>query len=1103
MDSISLIKNKIESFLTKFYLNRLIKGIIVFLVISLSLVLFFTLTEYYAYMSVKAKTFAIFALTVLIAAPAVYYIFIPLSKLLRISRTISLHEAAREISSKVPELKDRLINVVELDDAARKEEDVELLSAAISQKSAEINHLDFKKAVNFKVNYKYLRFLLIILLVFAAVMISNPAAFTEGGYRIINYNKHFEKPTQVKFEILNNNFTVKRGNDFELRAQSVGKLRPSEVYVNYGDKKLRMKQNPQNRDEYVYVFKGLNNSLNFRITAGDFISRSNEIQVLSPPVIKKFTLTASPPKYTGERDTIYRNIGDVNVPEGSRLVWKFNTFSTDTLFFISDGSESPTEFKEGKFQFSKRILKDYNYTLKTKNKNFSSEHSVDYTVNVIPDLYPQISAEQRVDSTLLSNYYFRGYIQDDYGVSSLQFKYRILNLPHNRPAADYESINIPADKISARQEFFYSFDFSQVKLNDNQIAEYFFEVRDNDAVNGNKPARSQIFYYSSPGFEEQLERPSNINESAQKSVESAREKAREIRDALKKYRKSSLENSSENWEKKQFVQDLNKKKDELQLLIEQAKKDLEKARETADHQKEDEALRKKLEELQKLTDELITDDIKKLMEEIERLSRQFDKKKLEELMKNKAENIDDFDKMLERNLELLKRYKVEQNVNQIAREMENLSEEAEALSEKSQNPEQASDEIRKQSEQLKEKFEKLKEKYDEVRRENRNLEKPYPLKDFNKASEKIRQEFQNTQEMLQRNKRKKSSESLQKNSDNMKEMSESMQQMMQSSSMTMSRENAEYLKKLTQDLLQLSFDQEALYKEVQNVSINDPKFSDFGEKQIQLQNEYSIVADSLYSLSKRMFNLGNVIDKETSDIENNLDFVLNNFREKKSRNVITGQVKIMQSFNNLVLVLSEMIDRMENMQAGGSGGEGDPNNPQPAFDGLQQQQENLRKQLEDMLEKMKEGQQPGGEPSAKEIAEILAKQEIFRQKLEEMKSKYDLGQETKKLLDEISKLTEENEVKLMNKNIEPDLLERQKLIKTRLLEAEEAENTRKTDPERESETATKKAYKSPEDVFENAEDKTGIKETLNRNAVKLNPFYRKVFENYTNNIQEK
>jgi hypothetical protein len=77
------------------------------------------------------------------------------------------------------------------------------------------------------------------------------------------------------------------------------------------------------------------------------------------------------------------------------------------------------------------------------------------------------------------------------------------------------------------------------------------------------------------------------------------------------------------------------------------------------------------------------------------------------------------------------------------------------------------------------------------------------------------------------------------------------------------------------------------------------------------------------------------------------------------------------------------------------------------------------------------------------------------------------------------------------------LFERQKKIETRLLEAENSENKRKTDNKRESNEGDDKIYKSPEDVFNKAGEKNSFDESLYRKNVQLNNFYKKLYDEYS------
>ena len=1111
MEGIKILKDNLNKFLRKYYLNQTLRGIIFFVIFAILIILFFSLTEHFSRLNTTGRSILFFTALIAIVAFVFTFILFPISKFFKITKTLSLKNSAIEVSDKMPEITDKLVNIIELDAEDSSIYTTDLLIAAINQKSEQLKVFDFRKAVNYKQNYKYLKYLIPVILVLLLIFVFNPQIITGSTERIVSYNKEFIQETLVVLQLKSKNLTVRRGEDFKIVAKSVGKVNPSEVYISFGGKDMKMRKNPENKTEFYYEFKNLNNSLDFKLYSSDFESTKYKLKVLSPPVVLDFFLKVNTPAYTLVKDTIFKNIGDISLPAGSYVTWSFKTLSTDSLLFNTKFKKYFPKSINNAFIYQQRVLKDLNYSVKVINTHFKNEDFINYKLSVIPDLFPQIAVEQKVDSTVLSRRFFKGFVQDDYGVSKLAFKYSIIDLENPKNDNNkFETIFVPVSKISEQQEFYYSFDISQLTLNEGYSVKYYFEVYDNDAVIGSKSARSQIFNYTKPSFKEELNQFDKLNQDAQNTLSEAMAKAKDLQKSLKDFQKSSIDNSATDWEKKQFIQNLATKQDELRRLIEESKKQLNKAEQLAKSDKQDEELAKKLEELQKLTDELLTDEIKKLMDEINKLADKFDQEKLDELINQQSEEFKDLDKMLERNLELLKRFKVEQKVEKVASELEKLAEETQKLSEETKKGDQTKEQLSKKNEEIKEKYNTLEQEYNEAQDENKQLETPYKLDEFQEESEQIKEEFSNSEEKLQKGKNKKASESQKQNSQNMKKMAKSMQSMMQQNTQSQDSENLENLKTILENLISLSFSQESLSEKFQGLSHKDPKYGEYAEEQLTIRNEYDLISDSLFSLSKRMFVLANIINKETSIIDDNIALAIENLKQHKTRNAVIGQVKVMQSSNNLALLIASLIDQMSMEGSGSGGGSGKPKKgkaQKPDFDGMKQQQEGLKKQLEEMLKKMKEGgNKPGGEqgqlPSDKQLAQMLAQQEIFRQKLAEMKSKHSLGQDTKKLLNEVSQLTKKNEEQLINKRITPELFERQKLIQTRLLEAEQAENKRKTEPKREAKTAKDLDYPSPEDVFLKDKNDSGIKENLNKDQLLLKPFYRKVFEQYSKEMNK-
>ena len=71
-----------------------------------------------------------------------YYIIVPMAKMMRIGKVISYEEAAVIVGNHFPEIKDRLLNLLQLQ-SQESDVDNELLHMAIEQKTAQLKPLPF------------------------------------------------------------------------------------------------------------------------------------------------------------------------------------------------------------------------------------------------------------------------------------------------------------------------------------------------------------------------------------------------------------------------------------------------------------------------------------------------------------------------------------------------------------------------------------------------------------------------------------------------------------------------------------------------------------------------------------------------------------------------------------------------------------------------------------------------------------------------------------------------------------------------------------------------------------------------------------------------
>src|SRR5690606_40836093 len=112
------------------------------------LYLFFVLfVEYVLWLNPIARTILFWVFILVEVGLFVKFIAIPIAKLFKLQKGIDYVDASKIIGQHFPEVNDKLLNVLQL---KQNTSESELLLASIEQKSAELNPVPFKLAINFK-----------------------------------------------------------------------------------------------------------------------------------------------------------------------------------------------------------------------------------------------------------------------------------------------------------------------------------------------------------------------------------------------------------------------------------------------------------------------------------------------------------------------------------------------------------------------------------------------------------------------------------------------------------------------------------------------------------------------------------------------------------------------------------------------------------------------------------------------------------------------------------------------------------------------------------------------------------------------------------------
>ncbi len=1118
MTDYQTLLGKLDEFIRKYYKNRLIKGgILVFSILLVSW-LSAVFLEYFGHFNTTARSFMFYFWVLLSLGVTGYYIVVPLLKLFKIGQHITYEQASNIIGNHFGEVKDKLLNALQLQQNFPHEQEGSLLMASIDQKIKELSPIPFTRAVNFKSNYKYIKYAAIPFIILVTVLVVSPQIVTESSKRIIDHDQFFEKKAPFDFIISSKKLEAFQNNDYELELKTQGAELPDEVYIEFGGKPYRMEKKGLNK--FHYTLKNLQKSFDFRFTASEFASNGYHFAVLPLPVVLNFEIQINYPAYLNKAAEVLQNTGDITIPAGSEVSWKFVTSHVEQMELkFGDNTNINSQRSDDNYIFTKRFTQSTTYSLIPANSHVKNSDSMSYGISVVPDAYPTVDVEEKKDSFNTKVSYFGGDIADDYGLSRLSFNYKYIKTTDEsllkKPTTSLP-ININSSKT--QQAFYHYFNFSEIKINPGDEIEYYFEVWDNDGVNGSKAARSRAMMLKAPTLEELKEITEAGNKEVKKELTQAFKEAGKLQKDLKKLQEKLAEKKNLDWQDKKQIEELLKRQKDLQKQLEQVQQENQQNMEMKQEMNQQSPeLMQKQEELQKMMKDVLNEEMKDLMKQFEDLLKQNDKEIMKEKLSEMQVQDKEVQKELDRMLEMFKKLELEQKMQQTVDKLDELSKKQEELSKESQQKDSKTEDIQKKQDELNKEFKEVEKDLKDIQEKNAELEKPEEMQDTKEDQKDIEEKQEESKSELSKNQKQKAAKKQKEASDKMKQMKEKLEKKMQDKEQEKEEEDYDNLRQILENLLQLSFDQEALMQELGGVNGYNPQFVKIGQQQKKLKGDASIIEDSLLALSKRVQQISKIINKEIGQINANMD---NTIALMADRNIYMARAKqqyVMTHVNNLAVMLSEVLKQMQDqMNESSSSKPGSKSCKKPGKkkkkgegekkgEGIKSMKE-LQDQLSKKIEDMKKGQKPGqgkpgenGQPTSKEFAQAAAMQSAIRQRMRQMSQQ--MGKEgatqLKQQLEQIQKLMDQNEKDLYNKRITPETLKRQQEIMSRMLESEKAQQERETDNQRKATEGQDKVKGTQQKTFEEyVKQKNKEAEILRTTPPNFNIYYKNKVKQY-------
>lgn len=1078
---------KLKKFIRRYYFNKafahslLLLGILVFIF----LILFFV--EFFFYLQPNTKTWAVGSIFLFFFIGFLYLVFYPLGQSLHWFRQMTLEEAAKIVGYHFKDIEDKILNTIQLGAKVNQKQN-ELLLASIHQKAIEINPLNFFQAIDFSKTKHWLKMACIPLGI-VLFFVSFSRDFRQSADRLYHFQQEYKEPSPFDFFWINTQNFGYKSEPIKILMQTVGQATPEKVEILINGFDYKMKKIGQ--DTFECTVKNPLDDIEFRFKAGDFFSKKYTIPVLKHPRIISCEMTLVYPPYTKIQPKKTRQIGFLEVPEGTIAKWQIKT---ENVHQTSVAYQNQLKYLDVSRQpaFQLDLTQDYNVCFKAVDSKKIRFDSIEYKIKCIQDKAPEIELKTTPDEEEKDFMHSAGIIKDDYGLGKL-----FLVVESKEKSQKIEIQKVGKGKI---QTFAHSFRISDLAPPGESFS-FFYRIYDNNAILGAQFTDSKINQIKRLSKKEMEKKIALQKEEIQNSFGQSDKKLDDLNSKLSEMKIDVLQKEMD-WETKNKLQNILKEHQESLQKLEKIGKELNKKNQREkDLLDLDEDLKQRQEELNKESKSLMDEEIKKLLEEIEKLMDKNQWESLPEKLNQLSKSNQEVKNQLERLKELFKELELEKLSRQTAKKLELLAKKQLALAK------QKSDSVTQK--EIQKAFEKIKNDLDQIDQQNKGLQSPKKLNNGKDKQKQIDSTLKKINENIKNQQIKNTQKNQQSAGEQMEKLGQDLNEMMMEANQKQYQEDYNHLRMILENLLQLSFDQEELLLQYQSSRSYQKSLT---RKQKSIQQDFVLVKDSLQALSTRVPEINKIVKKKIGIIEEAIEDVKIKMKSKEWPYVPVKQQTVMKEMNELANLMQDILGKMqEQMKAlSKAKSQGKPSmackkpgqgkKPKQGEGAeISKMQQSLKKQLIKLHQNLQTGQKPGAKDFAEaaqiqgEIREKLAK---FRKEMNQ-KGEISLGnqiKQTEKLMDDIEK-------NLFNKQLNQNMINRIKKIETRLLSHQNAEQKQQESQKRQGKEGPQIIPNTPKELEAFLKQTQNSKEQLKQIAPHWNQYYKNKAENYLRSIQ--
>ncbi|MCE2434997.1 MAG: hypothetical protein J4F29_19060, partial [Candidatus Latescibacteria bacterium] len=963
-------------------------------------------------------------------------------------RPPSLDLIALRVEQHFGGLQQHLINALQLwRQRDREEHATALVDAAIIQAERTTQHLPYETLINRKPPIRAATAVVVLALLGLLLHAGWPTALSGAAQRLANPQTPYTRPPDTYVILQPGNVEIVGGDPLVITAQLSGIIpRTARLYIREKEAQtwasfvLPIKQMGAS-----HHFPNITRTFDYRLSAHDAQTPTYTATVHPRPIVTRISHHDRFPPHTAMPDRINQQGGDIIVPIGTEvsLTIEANKPLESAALVFDDATELPAAVSSSLAQTTLTVKKDVRYSVHLRDPQMiTNKDPVAYRIVALPDQPPDVRLlhpGQDIDLTESMRVSLVVEAFDDYGISRLQLRYqKDDDTDHILPI-----ITTPGREI----ETSYHWDMSNLDLLPGDQITYKIRAYDNNP----RPSfgETATFTIRMPSLFEIHREADKIQRESIDEIEAVQQRGRELDARLKELARDMLSKDKLDWQEKRELEKARQTQEQLAEKIESTAEQLDRALDRLQESGllEDDTLQK-LEELQSLLSQIRTPELEDVMQKLDEAIKSADPNMVRDALEQFQMEREKFRESIDRALALLRRVQQQQTLDALNQKLEEL---AHAQDQITQNIEREPAEeltrrqtrIARDTEQLRTELQQTSQEMDSpTDNELDQIANAIKNKQLTPRMDQVRQDL----DLGQRQNARSGSDSLARDLQN---MSQSLAQARQRFIQRQKDEIARELNRVLHDLLTLSQAEERTAQRANEAESRD-ETAPLALDQARAITGASRMAQRLMDASQKTFFMPPSAQAALGQALNKMEGAAEQLNAGNASQAAQLAREAMGEINRAAMMVQNALGQLASSESGTGFEE-----MMEKMSQLAQQQGSLNAQTENLFG------QPGqsGQPSWQKLA---AQQRAIRDALNALRG--ELARQQREMLGDMGKIASdmrETARELLQRQVAPQTLMRQRQILSRLLDAQQAMKSRGKSKKRQARTGENLTYRGP------------------------------------------